>query len=66
MCGPVGDFQKQIDYLGDFRVLFDYYFPNIMPPLVGPLNGFPYQSQEYRAKIQAAAAATRELIALLT
>ncbi|HJZ50392.1 MAG TPA: hypothetical protein VKE41_24645 [Roseiflexaceae bacterium] len=31
-CGPVGDFQKQIDYFGDFRVLFDYFFPGRIPP----------------------------------
>jgi pimeloyl-ACP methyl ester carboxylesterase len=30
-CGPVGDFEAQIDYLGDVRVLFDYYFPDIIP-----------------------------------
>lgn len=31
-CGPIGDFRKQTDYLGDFRVLFDYFFPNALPP----------------------------------
>jgi pimeloyl-ACP methyl ester carboxylesterase len=31
-CGPIGDFKKQIDYYGDFRVLFDYFFPNVLPP----------------------------------
>ena len=30
MCGPYGDFDKQTDYFGDFRVLFDYYFPGLM------------------------------------
>ncbi len=30
-CGPIGDFQKQTDYIGDFRVLFDYFFPDILP-----------------------------------
>ncbi len=30
-CGPVGDFRKQIDYIGDFRVVFDYFFPGIIP-----------------------------------
>jgi hypothetical protein len=39
-CGPVGDFRRQIDYLGDFRVLFDYFFPGLIggsvidPPLI--------------------------------
>ncbi len=30
-CGPVGDFRRQIDYWGDFRVLFDYFFPGLDP-----------------------------------
>src|SRR6185436_9706624 len=30
-CGPIGDFTRQIDYFGDARVLFDYYFPGILP-----------------------------------
>ena len=30
-CGPVGDFALQINYFGDFRVLFDYFFPGLMP-----------------------------------
>jgi pimeloyl-ACP methyl ester carboxylesterase len=32
LCGPYGDFAAQIDYVGDFRVLFDYYFPDLLPP----------------------------------
>ena len=30
-CGPIGDFNKQIDYVGDFRVVFDYLFPGLIP-----------------------------------
>src|SRR5437773_30417 len=30
-CGPVGSFQAQVDYFGDFRVLFDYFFPGVLP-----------------------------------
>ncbi|MBA2458202.1 MAG: hypothetical protein H0V43_04495 [Gemmatimonadales bacterium] len=30
-CGPIGDFAAQIDYFGDFRVVFDYFFPGILP-----------------------------------
>jgi pimeloyl-ACP methyl ester carboxylesterase len=39
-CGPVGDFRRQIDHVGDFRVLFDYFFPDLVggsaiaPPVV--------------------------------
>lgn len=31
VCGPYGDFQAQVNYLGDFRVVFDYFFPGLMP-----------------------------------
>ncbi len=31
-CGPIGNFQQQINYFGDFRVLFDYLFPGQIPP----------------------------------
>lgn len=31
VCGPIGDFRKQIDYIGDFRVIFDFYFPGVLP-----------------------------------
>jgi pimeloyl-ACP methyl ester carboxylesterase len=30
-CGPIGDFARQIDYLNDVRVVFDYFFPGILP-----------------------------------
>jgi pimeloyl-ACP methyl ester carboxylesterase len=30
-CGPVADFRSQVDHFGDFRVLFDYFFPGILP-----------------------------------
>jgi pimeloyl-ACP methyl ester carboxylesterase len=30
-CGPVGDFATQIDHIGDFRVVFDYFFPGVLP-----------------------------------
>ena len=30
-CGPIGDFAFQIDYFGDFRVAFDYFFPRVLP-----------------------------------
>ncbi len=31
LCGPIGNFRSQIDWFGDFRVVFDYFFPGIMP-----------------------------------
>jgi hypothetical protein len=30
-CGPVGSFRGEVNYLGDVRVLFDYFFPNLLP-----------------------------------
>ena len=31
MCGPVGDMRGQINYWGDFRVVFDTFFPGALP-----------------------------------
>lgn len=41
-CGPVGDFKAQVNYWGDFRVAYDYYFrqPEIALPLT-PINILP-------------------------
>ncbi|MCB0078145.1 MAG: hypothetical protein KDD73_12095 [Anaerolineales bacterium] len=36
LCGPVGNFRAQINYFGDGRVLFDYYFPGVLPG--SPIN----------------------------
>lgn len=30
-CGPIGSFRAQLDYIGDFRVVFDYLFPGLIP-----------------------------------
>lgn len=30
-CGPIGSFRSQLDYIGDFRVVFDYLFPGLIP-----------------------------------
>jgi uncharacterized repeat protein (TIGR01451 family) len=37
-CGPVGGLRPQVNYYGDFRVVFDYFFPDLMPgePLTVP------------------------------
>jgi len=29
MCGPIGGAPTQVKYLGDFRAVFDYFFPNV-------------------------------------
>jgi pimeloyl-ACP methyl ester carboxylesterase len=30
-CGPIGDFALQIDWIGDFRTVFNYFFPGVVP-----------------------------------
>lgn len=32
MCGPYGSFREQVNYFGDFRVLFDHFLPGVLPP----------------------------------
>ena len=36
MCGPYGSFLGQTGHFGDFRVVFDYFFPELMP--VSPMT----------------------------
>lgn len=31
VCGPYGGFGAEMDYICDFRVLFDYFFPGLIP-----------------------------------
>jgi pimeloyl-ACP methyl ester carboxylesterase len=31
LCAPVGGAPEQIQYAGDFRVVFDYFFPDVFP-----------------------------------
>jgi len=31
LCGPCGNFEKQLNYYGDFRLVFDYFFPGVLP-----------------------------------
>lgn len=31
ICGPVGGAPLQVKHLGDFRVVFDYFFPDVFP-----------------------------------
>jgi hypothetical protein len=40
-CGPIGDFNAQIKYWGDFRVVYDYFFPTIHQTFDVPLGGSP-------------------------
>lgn len=41
VCGPVGSFQKQLNYFADVRVLFDYFFPGILTSAGGSAIDIP-------------------------
>jgi pimeloyl-ACP methyl ester carboxylesterase len=32
LCGPLGSFEAQVDTFTDFRVVFDYFLPGLLPP----------------------------------
>jgi hypothetical protein len=75
-CGPVGDFASkspalsQANYLGDFRVLFDYFFPSVLPgsPLDIPQelrdNWETVYAPAVLAALQADPAATAQLLSV--
>ena len=41
VCGPIGDFQKQINYFADVRDLFDYFFPGVLTSAGGSAVEIP-------------------------
>lgn len=61
-CGPVGDFTAQIDYFGDMRVLFDYFFPGVIPgdPMAVPDSVRAAWETKYAPAVAAALAADPE------
>ena len=67
-CGPVGSLRDQLDYFVDFRVVFDYLFPGVLP---GTAIDVPEEAVERWDQIYAPAvalalalnpAAARELV----
>ena len=70
-CGPLGSFQAQVNYFGDFRVVFDYFFPGVIPPspVSIPLEVMYDWETVYVPKITAALAAnpsaTAQLISVM-
>ncbi len=47
LCGPVGGATYQIKYLGDFRVVFDYFFPQVFPFRMADVPEDAYLYWEY-------------------
>lgn len=46
-CGPVGDFPLQINYFGDARATFQYFFPGVIPG--DPFNPAPWLTANWAA-----------------
>jgi pimeloyl-ACP methyl ester carboxylesterase len=53
-CGPVGDFPTQLNYFGDFRTVFNYFFPDVLPgsPVVIPLEVINNWDSVYEQKVK--------------
>lgn len=68
-CGPIGDFRDQVDHVGDFRVLFDFFFPGVIPgsPIRIPQGVIDNWDSQYVPAIARAMvadlSATRSLVA---
>ena len=60
-CGPIGSFKAQIDSFGDFRVLFDYFFPGVIPgsPIAIPTAVILGWQSVYAPRVAAAINANR-------
>jgi pimeloyl-ACP methyl ester carboxylesterase len=58
-CGPIGSFKGQVDTIGDFRVLFDYFFPGVIPgsAIVIPDEVIAHWDKVFVPRIEAALAA---------
>jgi pimeloyl-ACP methyl ester carboxylesterase len=69
-CGPIGDFRGQINYDGDFRVVFDYFFPGVLPgsavdvPAALIDDFFAVYEPAIRAAVAANPGAARQLLAV--
>jgi len=66
-CGPIGNFHEQINYFGNFRVVFDYFFPGLIPgsPISIPQEVIDNWETVYVPAIQAAIQAQPLAIAQL-
>jgi hypothetical protein len=56
-CSGLDPRLENMNWNFEMLALFEYYFPGILPPVVGPLNGYPYaigNNSEMAGTIQAA------------
>ena len=67
-CAPLGGLRRQVDHVGDVRVVFDFFFPGVLPghPARVPAHVRRKWTSVYRPRIRAAVlerrAAARRLI----
>lgn len=54
MCGMVGGTPLELQYVGDVRALFDYYYPNVLPGDVIGVPSPPLTPAEVQARVIAA------------
>jgi hypothetical protein len=54
MCGMVGGTPLELQYVGDVRALFDYYYPNVLPGRVDSVPSPPLTPDEVKARVIAA------------
>jgi len=54
MCGMVGGTPPELQYVGDVRALFDYYYPNVLPGDVTSVPSTPLTPGEVQARVVAA------------
>jgi pimeloyl-ACP methyl ester carboxylesterase len=67
MCGPYGSFQDQINYFGDFRVIFDQLFPTLLPPSAVDVPATlldTWESSYYTDTVQPVISATAQITAV--
>ncbi len=69
-CAAIGDFRRQINYWGDVRVIFDYFFPKVLPgsPVSIPLklinNWYSFYADKVKAALSLNPHATEQLLAV--
>jgi pimeloyl-ACP methyl ester carboxylesterase len=54
MCGMVGGTPRELQYVGDVRALFDFYYPGVLPGNVISVPTPPLSVQDVQARVVAA------------
>ena len=67
-CGPVGDFRYQVNYFGNFRAVFDYFYPGLIPgdPVNVPPALVPIWEDYYQTDIKPANASKLQQVMAVT